>query len=71
MVDVDEPELIGGTLEGSGDRSGPHDINRIEESAENDDRHAVALVIFEIHATPVAAVGGERHLPRMTEYATR
>jgi hypothetical protein len=60
MIHEDEPELLGQILKAR-DRRTSHEIDRIQEPAEDHDRCTSATVVLEAHAAPVTIVRREWH----------
>ena len=61
MVDEDEPELIGGCGERLRDRGSADQLDRIEESTEDQDRRSAPSVILEGDLGRVPGVRRGRH----------
>jgi hypothetical protein len=61
VVDEDQPELMVEFSKLSSDRRPSRQLDRIEESAEEDDRRTVAAIVLEVHAAPVEVVRREWH----------
>jgi hypothetical protein len=59
MIHEDEPELLGQILKRPRDRRTSHEIDRIQEPAEDHDRCTSATVVLEVHAAPVTIVRRE------------
>jgi hypothetical protein len=61
VIDVHQPELLGQLPERLRDRRAPHQVDRVQESAEDQYRCAFAAIVLEVHPAPVNRVPGVRH----------